>query len=1123
MTRIKPSASSPVPPGHGRYPRLPRARRRLSRAAFAAGVAVALAATGAVPAFAAAEETPQPALDKPAEEEKYTAADLSLIKAAEEAGDPHVTLLIAAEPGETGDVAKDLDAVAGTSIGYTEDSVGYVRANVTTAEAKKLLDKASGNSDVFAIDVSEMIEVPDPIPGLVGTDRHGKKQDGGGDYTGPDADTPADNPYMPTNEIGTVDFIDRHPSADGRGITIGVIDTGVDLFHPALQETTTGERKIVDWVTATDPIFDGDLTWRPMVSEVSGGTVTYAGREYTVPEGDYYLNVFRESATAGGDMNGDMNLDGDTTDFWGLLYDPAAGSVTVDINNNGDFSDDEAMTPYADDYDVATFGEDDPATDIVEEIPFVVEIRKDVPMDPYGGSWVGQKRDFVNIGVIDNYHGTHVAGITAGHSLFGGEMQGAAPGAQIVSSRACIFGSGCSSYALTEGMIDLVVNRGVDVVNMSIGGLPVLNDGNNARARLYTELIDTYGVQLVISAGNEGPGINTIGDPALADKVLAVGAGVSKETWEANYGSVVDVDYALFPFSSRGPRADGDFQPDIVAPGAAISAIPMWQEGSPVPQAGYELPPGYGMANGTSMSSPQAAGAVALLLSAAERYGLDVTPAELRTAIASSAKRIKGEQAYEQGGGLMNTPGAWYRLWISEVLRVTPYEYQVQAPVDHVLSEFLATPHTGTGIYDRETAPGVGESETYEVTFTRTTGPDYPVYHPVSLTNNAGKTFSVAGPKGVWLSKNKPATVKIKARPKSTGVHSALIELRDLRTGGKALQTLATIVVPVDLDSPDFAAQFSDSVKRNNPEPYYVRVPEGAGTLEVAMSGLAEGSQARWLANNPYGYPVDNTQVFSCYNNYEDPRNTCRPDVRSYDNPIPGVWELNVDARRTSPYLDQPYTLDATVYGATFDPAETVVEDAPVGEEIPLSWEIANHFAPVTGTVDGGDLGSVLNARPTVGDNEYVIVDEVVLDDSVSFFEVEITNPADTGADLDLYVYRDGELVDQSTSATSDEYISFTDPEPGTYTVEVHGWSVPEGSTEYDFSDGYYSPVFGSVSAEGSISLGNGESGALSAGLTLAAGTELPEGRDLFASIKLRNERGTAAGSGDVLITSIAQ
>src|SRR3712207_8320269 len=41
-------------------------------------------------------------------------------------------------------------------------------------------------------------------------------------------------------------------------------------------------------------------------------------------------------------------------------------------------------------------------------------------------------------------------------------------------------------------------NRRVDVVNMSIGGLPALNDGNNARAELYDKLINDYGVQLFL-------------------------------------------------------------------------------------------------------------------------------------------------------------------------------------------------------------------------------------------------------------------------------------------------------------------------------------------------------------------------------------------------------------------------------------------------------------------------------------------------------------------------------------------------------------------------------------------------------------------------------------------------
>ncbi len=192
-----------------------------------------------------------------------------------------------------------------------------------------------------------------------------------------------------------------------------------------------------------------------------------------------------------------------------MLYDAATNTVRVDANDNLDFTDDAAMKPYKEGFQSGWFGTDDPATDVAERIPFVVETRKDVVYDA-----AGNKADYVNIGMISSEHGTHVAGITAANSLFGGKMNGAAPGAKIVSSRACVFGAGCSNVALTEGMIDLVANRGVDIVNMSIGGLPGLNDGNNARAELYTRLIDTYGVQLVISAGNEAPAPTPSATPA---------------------------------------------------------------------------------------------------------------------------------------------------------------------------------------------------------------------------------------------------------------------------------------------------------------------------------------------------------------------------------------------------------------------------------------------------------------------------------------------------------------------------------------------------------------------------------------------------------------------------------
>ncbi|MBB5934926.1 S8 family serine peptidase [Streptomyces zagrosensis] len=1095
-----------------------RRQRRTTRIVLAAGLVAALSAAGVAPVLAD-EPGPVPAPLVPAKpaKDKLGAADAKLLAEAKAEGDKTITMMVAAQPGSTDRVASELDAVKGASVGRTYDKLGYVRATVPIGQADQAISKAKQLSDVHGIDLKHEIKLPDPTPGADSV--RGGTSAKAGSYPAPGKKTPAKNPYQPAHETGAVDFVKKNPRADGRGVTIGVLDSGVDLAHPALQKTTTGERKITDWVTATDPITDQDGTWRPMTTNVAGPSFSFNGRTYKAPEGSYQVNVFQEKITDGGpdgsDYHGDVNRDGDKTDSWALLYDAAKGTVRVDLNDNGDFADDKPMKPYRDGHQVGYFGTDDPKTPIAERSPFVVEIRKNVPLDPLGGSNVGKKADFVNVGIIESEHGTHVAGITAANKLFGGKMNGAAPGAKIVSSRACSWSGGCTNVALTEGMIDLVTERGVNVVNMSIGGLPPLNDGNNARSELYTRLIDTYGVQLIISAGNSGPGANTIGDPALANKVISVGAGVSKETWAANYGSEVKRTYNLFPFSSRGPREDGGFTPTLVAPGSSINTTQTWLPGSPVAEAGYDLPVGYSMLQGTSMASPQAAGASALLLSAAKQQGIKLTPAALRTALTSTAHKIPGVQAYEQGAGRMDIVDAWKSIRKG----AKAHEYTVKAPVKSALSDYLKTPGFGTGVYDRESGLKAGQSKTYDVTITRTTGPDRAVSHQLNWRNNSG-AFRLDGRSTVSLPLNKPVTVKIAAKPRAVGVHSAILEVNDRRTEGVDHQILNTVVVAKPLAAPSYTVKESGSVQRSAPTSYFVNVPKGAKTLEVALGALKGKSQTRFIAINPYGIPVDSTSSIACYPNYNNPNNTCRPDRRAYANPIPGVWEIEVEARRTSPILDNPYQLTVNALGSTFAPETQTLAEAKVGKATPVEWKVTNGFGPIDGKLKGGPLGSAKTERPTIKQGE-TRKTQVTVAEGTSRLDVTIGGAADAKSDLDLAVVFNGQVVGDSTSSGSDEKVSLRTPKAGTYTIEVAGYSVPAGSTAFDYQDLFFAPSLGELKADDAkpVKLANGQSAQVTADVVVAG--PAPDGRTFFGELSLVNQAGTSTGGGSVKIEKV--
>lgn len=1038
----------------------------LKKLSVAALAAVMLAALAPAPAVA----VPQPGKPNPGilkghgKNDKLGSHDRELLVDAKRKNKTTVRAMFAVEPAKLAETVKAIEA-AGGRVTKTE-KIGYLRATVPVDK----VDALSKATSVLAVDVDEEIKLSDPTP-----ESHGSA---GGTPKAPDASTPAANPYMPTNDTGAVDFAKKF---DGTGVTIGILDSGVDLDHPALATTTTGERKIVDWVTATDPVSEGDGTWLAMTQQVTATpTFKAGGKTFTAPEaGTYKFSWFYEGVTAGdNEVNGDVNRDGDTWDQWGVLYRESDKAIWVDSDANGKFE--NAMRPYKEAQEAGHFG----------QMPFVVEHRE-VEGTPY-----------VSIGIPAGSHGTHVAGIAAGRALFGGAMNGAAPGAKIVSSRACTWQGGCTAVALTEGMIDLVVNRGVDVVNMSIGGLPALNDGANVRTHLYNVLIDTYGVQIFVSAGNSGSGINTVGDPSVASNVVSVGASVSSETWAANYGSAVGTRMGLFNFSSRGPREDGGFKPDIVAPGAAVSSINTWLAGEAVPETGYSLPNGYAMFNGTSMASPQATGAAALLIGAARKSKVDITPAKLRTALYDGARSIPGVAAHEQGNGLIDVTKAWDLLKQKGLANGT---YVFDAPVCTPISDYLTTPGRGTGLYDR--CGGATEKLT-KVTVTRTSGPAGDLKHSVSWSND---DFDSLG--SVRLPLNKPVTIKVRQKPHGNGAHSAIMYLDNVDTPGIDARMMATVVVSNVFGSPGFQTVQSGLVRKANSETFFVTVPKDAKTLQIALDGVKDGARVRFTAQHPYGVPFET----GCYTSMTTAG--CNPNVRSFSDPMPGVWEVTVESARTSPSESSSYRLTASIFGVSADKT-VALGTLELHKAEAVSWNVTNHFGPVSLAASSSPLGSRASQRPTIGDGQqqYFFVNVPL---GTKKFQTRIGNPSDPAADLDLLVAAGGMVLGQSADGDSEESVVINDPPAGQYLVIVDGYAVPAGNTEFDYFDEIQTGTLGAVTTTfaAPLSIAQGASATVTAEVK-AAGM-VPNGRKLVGSLDLTTGTGAIAGQALVTIENV--
>jgi hypothetical protein len=528
------------------------------------------------------------------------------------------------------------------------------------------------------------------------------------------------------------------------------------------------------------------------------------------------------------------------------------------------------------------------------------------------------------------------------------------------------------------------------------------------------------------------------------------------------------------------------------------------------------------MLQGTSMASPQAAGAGALLVSAAKQSGVQSKPAQIREALTSSARYLDPVRfgAYEQGNGLINVGAAWDLLKTN----LKPVDISSSVDVHTILSGFLATPGRGQGIFDRE-GVAVGDSYTRTYTFTRTSGGGGTRTYNLGWRGNDG-TFE--SPASVALPLNSPTTLTVTVHPTAAGTHSAILNLDDPSTPGIEKQTLNTVVAAEAFTAADnYSVAHTATIGRNQVTSYFYTVPPNTPAFKVDLEGggpAAGAGQIRFLRFHPYGVGLEDNSSLSCYNP-PAAGGTCAgsPTSRTTSNPQAGVWEVTVEARRTSDADEAPYTLTASILGATVTPNPDTIATATLGVPVARSYTLTNGFGAFTGRAVGSTLGSAKMLTPTIanGANQQRAV--VVSPGSTSL-RATIGSTSDTGADLDLYVYNCTSgtcaLAGQSADGDSEESVTITNPVAGTWVTLVDGYAVPSGSTTFDYVDVFTNSSFGAVAVTDANAVRPAGAtwtvpGEVTANVAPAAG------RVLLGTVQVRTDTNVLVGSGNVVVSAV--
>ena len=712
---------------------------------------------------------------------------------------------------------------------------------------------------------------------------------------------------MPLKDTGVDQFRAQHPTYDGRGVLIAILDTGVDPGVDGLITNSTGAPKIVE---LRDFSGEGRVALAP-VTPAADGTVAVGGHTLggahrigrLTTATTWYAGMLRE-LPLGRPPAGDLNGNGVNTDTFPVIVVKASDGwvAFLDSNLNGSFEDEMPLHDYRDGHETIALGS--------KPITLAANFSE------------ADGAPLLDLFFDNGGHGTHVAGIAAGHSLFNlSGFDGVAPGAQLLglkianAARGGISVTGSMQRAMAYAARYAEQRNMPLVLNLSFGvgnereGHAVIDSIVNAFLVAHPAVVFT------ISAGNDGPGLSTLGFPGSADLALSVGA-----SYPGAFARPVQPGTAPAPdvmgwWSSRGAEVA---KPDLVAPGVAFSSVPRWNTGDEIK-------------GGTSMAAPHVAGLAACLLSAMAQEGRKVSAADIAQALRASAVPFRGETPIDDGAGQPRLDAA-YR-WLLGGHQGSEYVVRVPAGV--------------SAAFHRD---GLGDpGDTLQA---------FQIRHVGGL-RAAQFLLKTSVP---WLAA--PATVVAGARETeipvvyqrsalaAPGVYVGSVSAwNPSDTLAGALFTLPnTVVVPYDL----VAKPLFDERRAIGParvQRYFLNVPAAGATLSAAVTLPDSAAQtATAYLFEPNGAPFRGTGHDSVVSLGGTLPGTARFVVDAEDL-VPGVYELDVVAPPLS-------GVTATVRTAL---APWAIAVAATGIEASTAAEVAGGRA--TATLIGAERSVAVSGR----------------------------------------------------------------------------------------------------------------------------------------------------------------